>query len=90
MGIDDQRPRSVLIFSSGNPAATFLTAGLLDRHPAAIGTILIQGVGAATPAPEVTRTLAEIGIDAGARPVQLVGAPPAELVDVGLTICVPT
>ncbi len=87
---DDRRPLSVLLYSSGNPAATFLAAGLLGARPAEVGTILIQGTGDATPAPEVATALAEDAIDAGARPAQIVDAPPAEPVDVGLTICVPT
>jgi hypothetical protein len=90
MGGDKRRTPSVLLYSSGNPAATFLAAGLLGARPAEVGTILIQGVGDATLAPEVATALAEVGLDAGARPAQLVDAPPAAPVDVGLTICVPT
>ena len=90
MGGGDPRPLSVLLHSSGNPAATFLAAGLLGGRPAGVGTVLIQGLGDATPAPEVAAVLAEAGIDAGARPAQIVSAPPTEPVDVGLTICVPT
>lgn len=87
---DDRRPMRVLLYSSGNPAATFLAAGLLGARPAEVGTTLIQGVDDATPTPEVAAALAEAGIEAGARPAQRVSAPPAEPVDLGLTICVPT
>lgn len=90
MGGTDRQPLSVLLYSSGNPAATFLAAGLLGRRLAEVGTILIQGLGDATPAPEVATVLAEVGPDAGARPAQIVSAPPAAPVDAGLTICVPT
>ena len=90
MGDGDRRPLNVLLYSSGNPAATFLAAGLLGARPTEIGTIIIQGVGDATPAPDVASALAEAGIDASARQAQIVSELPAEPVDVGLTICVPT
>jgi hypothetical protein len=89
MGGGERRPLRVLLFSSGNPAATFLAAGLLGGRPDAVGTILIQGIGDATPAAEVAIALAEVGIGAGYRSAQIVDAPPAEAVDAGLTICVP-
>ncbi len=87
---DERRPAlSVLLCSSGNPDATFLAAGLL-RAQAAIGTVVIQGVSDAVPAPEVGRVLAERGLDVRDWVPQGVREPPAEPVAVGLTICVPT
>jgi hypothetical protein len=82
--------QSVLLFSGGNPDATFLAAGLLHGRPADVGTVSIQGVGEATPTPEVRRILAEMGLDVRGWVPQVVDASPAEPVDVGLTICVPT
>ena len=90
MNDKNRRPLSVLLFSSGNPAATFLSAGLLGARPAEVGTIPIQGVGDATPAREVATALAEDGIDRSARPASIVDSPLAEPVDLGITICVPT
>lgn len=80
----------VLLFSSGNPAATFLAAGLLRGQPDRFGALVVQGVGAATAAPEVGRVLAEIGIELGGWAPPIVSAPPAAPVAIGLTICVPT
>ncbi len=59
MTSDRQRPLRILVFSSGNPAATFLAAGLLHGEVADVGAILVHGVGDATPAPEVLRALAD-------------------------------
>ena len=88
---DERRPTlRVLLFSSGNPDATFLAAGLLRGRPADVGTILIQGVGTALPSPEVGRVLAELGHDVRPWMAQIVSAPPAAPVDVGVTVCVPT
>ena len=50
----------------------------------------MQGVGDATPPPEVARVLAETVRDVRSWAPQMIGAPPTEPVDVGLTICVPT
>ncbi|HET8628496.1 MAG TPA: hypothetical protein VFL91_13830 [Thermomicrobiales bacterium] len=84
------RPLGVLVFSHGNPDAAFLAAGLLRGQPAQIGTVQLQGVGDAVPAPEVGQVLAELHLDTGARvPPAVSEAPPAP-VEVGLTICVPT
>lgn len=90
MASDNRRPLRVLVFSSGNPAATFLAAGLLHGRPDRFGTILVQGAGDATPTPEVARVLAEAGRDLQSWIPQVISAPPAEPVDVGLTVCVPT
>ncbi len=90
MTSDDPRSLRVLVFSSGNPEATFLAAGLLHGRPDRFGTILVQGVGDATPAPEVARVLGEAGRDMRPWLPQVLSAPPVEPVDVGLTICVPT
>ena len=75
----------VVLFSSGNPDATYLAAGLLQHE-----TVFIQGVGDAVPAPEVGDVLAELGLDRREWVPQVVAAPPVEPVDVGLTVCVPT
>lgn len=87
---DHHQPLCVLVFSSGNPAATLLAAGLLHGQPDSVGAVLIQGVEDATPAPEVARVLAQVGLDLGDWVPQVVSGPPAEPVDVGLTVCVPT
>ena len=81
---------SVLLFSSGNPEATYLAAGLLQERPSNVSLVLIQGVGDATPSPEVGHVLTELGLDTREWVPQLINAPPTEPVDVGLTICVPT
>jgi hypothetical protein len=86
----DRRPLRVLPYSSGNPAATFLAAGLLGARPVEVGAIMIQDVGDAIPDAEVSAALTEVGIDAGQHPARIVDASPAGPVDVGLTICVPT
>lgn len=52
MACDDRRPLRALLCCSGNPAATFLAAGLLGARLAEIGTILIQGLGEVTLAPD--------------------------------------
>lgn len=90
MTSDNRGPLRVLVFSSGNPAATVLTAGLLHGQPDNVGTVLIQGMVDATPAQEVRDVLAEIGLDVRDWRPQIVTAPPTVAVDVGLTICVPT
>ncbi len=87
---DSPQPLRVLVFSSGNPAATFLAAGLLHGRPDHVGTILIQGVGDAMPTPEVGRVLTEAGIDLRGWSPHVVSAPSAEPIDVALTVCVPT
>jgi len=87
---NNHRPLRVLVFSGGNPAATFLAAGLLHGRPDIFGTVLVQGVGDATPPPEVARVLAETVRDVRSWAPQMISAPPTEPVDVGLTICVPT
>lgn len=80
----------VLLFSSGNPAATFLAAGLLHGQPDRFGALVVQGVEGDPVAPEVGRVLAEIGIDLGGWVPPIVSAPPEAAVEIGLTICVPT
>lgn len=80
----------VLLYSSDNPAATFLAAGLLHGQPDSFGALAVQGVGAATVASEVGRVLAEIGIELGGWVPPIVSAPPAAPIAIGLTICVPT
>ena len=90
MTSNNQRPLSVLVFSSGNPAATFLATGLLRGRPDRFGIVLVQGVGDATPPPYVARVLAEVGHDLRSWTPQVIGASPTEPIDVGLTVCVPT
>ena len=92
MVMDDENcaALSVHLYSSGNPDATYLVAGLLHGHPGSVRMALIQGIGDAAPAPEVGRVLTEIGLDVRAWEPQLISTPPATPVDVGLTICVPT
>jgi hypothetical protein len=65
MTSDRRRPLRILPCSSGNPAATFLAAVLLHGEVADVDAVLVQGVGDATSAQEVLRTLAEVGIDLG-------------------------
>ncbi len=84
------RPLCVLLCSSGNPDATFLAAGVLRGQPGKVSAVLIQGVDQAVPAPEVGQVLAEQRLDLGDWVARLVREAPAEPVDVGLTICVPT
>lgn len=81
------RPLRVLVYSSGNPDAAFLVAGLLEGR---VGQVLIQGVDKVTPAATVARVLAEAGCDVRSRAPRVIGAPPTGPVDVGLTVCVPT
>ncbi len=81
---------SVLLFSAGNPDATFLAAGLLHRDCPWIGRLLLQGVGELQPSPAAITALAEIGHTpsdwrSGHLPSPLSGA-----IDVGITLCVPT
>ena len=54
-----RRPPRILLCSSGNPAATFLTVGPRHGEVADVDAILVQGVGDATPAQEVLRALAD-------------------------------
>lgn len=84
-----QRPR-VLVFSSGNPAATFLAVGLLHGQPEKFGAMIVRGIGTATPAPEVISVLAEIDADLGAWRSLVQDGPSDEPVEIGLTLCVPT
>ncbi len=85
-----QPPLRVLVFSSDNPDATFLASGVLQGQPGKVGSVLIQGVGQAVPSLEVGQVLAEQHLDLGDWAARLVQEAPAEPVDVGLTICVPT
>jgi len=80
----------VLIYSSGNPAATFVTAGLLHGQPAAFGATIIRGTGTTAPAADVARVLAEVGIAPGGWVPPVAGGEPEGPVAIGLTICVPT
>jgi hypothetical protein len=89
-GADRGRLPSILLFSSGNPAATFLTAGLLHGRFGHSGSVTLQGIGPARPAPEVTRVLGEQGVNLRDWAPQIGDTPPTEQVEVGITICVPT
>ncbi len=80
----------VLVYSSGNPAATFVTAGLLHGQPAAFGATIIRGTGKAAPTADVARILAEIGIASGGWVPPVADEEPAGPFAIGLTICVPT
>jgi hypothetical protein len=80
----------VLVFSSGNPAATFVAAGLLHGQPTAFGAPVVQGTGESTPTPDVARVLAEIVIELGGWAPQILSRTPDEPFAIGLTICVPT
>jgi hypothetical protein len=82
-------PPRVLVFSSGNPAASFLTAGLLRSQPLEFGAVYLQGIRDASPAEEVTRVLAEVGINPRDWAVSGADTPPVPI-EIGLTICVPT
>lgn len=84
----EHRPR-VLVFSSGNPAATFVAAGLLHGQPTAFGATVIRGTGESTPTPDVARVLAEVGIELGGWTPPILSRAPDEPVEIGLTICVP-
>lgn len=84
-----QVPR-IVIYASGNPGATFLTAGLLHGQSTTFGATAIQGTGEATPAPEVAHVLAELGIDLREWLPPVLGTPQAPPAEIGLTICVPT
>jgi hypothetical protein len=83
-----ESPR-VLIFSSGNPAASFLTAGLLCSQPLEFGAVFLQGTGDASPAQEVTHVLAEVGCNPRDWAAPGADTPPVPI-EIGLTICVPT
>ena len=83
-------PLSVLVLSSGNPDGALLAAGLLRGRPGDIGAVIVQGVDAPTPAPEVRRVLGEAGLDPRGWTPQPATATSPGRVDVGLTICVPT
>ena len=83
-------PLRVLTFSSGNPDATFLAAGLLHGRPDKVSTVLVQGVGAARLTPEVRQVLEELSLDLHSWVPRLASTPPIEPVDVGVTVCVPT
>lgn len=83
------QPR-ILIFSSGNPAASFLAAGLLHDQHDLFGAAVIEGTGDAVPAPEVARSLAELGIDLGDWVPDIRSGPLTVPIEIGLTICVPT
>lgn len=85
-----QQPPQLLIFSSGNPAATLLVAGLLHGQADDFGTIVIQGIGDVTPPAEVAGVLAEIGIDLHGWSPSVRPTAAATPVAIGLTICVPT
>jgi len=84
------RPLRVLLFSGGNPDATFLAAGLLRGRPGKVSAVLIQGTDQAVPASEVGQVLADQHLDLGDWAARVVQEAPSEPVDVGLTICVPT
>jgi len=78
-----------LLFSSGNPGATYLAQGLLRGHPDAIAAVSIGGVGARLrQVSEVVLALAEVGLSVAARraPVE---ETPYDSIDVGITPCLP-
>jgi len=80
----------VLVFSSGNPAATLLAAGLLHDRADDFGSVVIQGMEDAAPPPEIGTVLAEIGINLRGWSPSVRPAAAATPVAIGLTICVPT
>ncbi len=88
-GASQQVPQ-LLVFSSGNPAATVLAAGLLHDQTDHFGTIVIQGIEDAVPPAEVVRVHAEIGIDLQGWSPLVRPTAAATPVAIGLTICVPT
>lgn len=77
---------SVLLFSAGNPDATFLAAGLLHRDRPWIDRLLLQGVDELQPSPAAITALAEIGHTASDWRSGHTAGP----IDVGITLCVPT
>lgn len=83
-------PLSILVLSGGNPDGALLAAGLLRGRPGDVGAVIVQGVDAPAPAPEVPLVLEEAGLDPRGWPPQPATATPSGPVDVGLTVCVPT
>ncbi len=81
---------SILLFSAGNPDATFLAAGLFHRDCPWINRLLLQGVDGLQPSPAAITALAEVGHAFSDRrsgnPARSLSGP----IDVGITLCVPT
>jgi len=81
---------SVLLFSAGNPDATFLAAALLQWACPWIDRLLLQGVDESQPSPAATTALAEIGHAFGDWRSGHVPPSHSGPIDVGITLCVPT
>jgi len=91
MGKAQQPPPDVLVYSSGNPAATYLAVGLLRQQAAAFGAVFVQGLAGPVQDRDAILALAAVGGTAYRWPIPLVNtSPPAAPVAIGITICVPT
>jgi hypothetical protein len=84
------RGGSVMLFSADNPDATYLTAGLLHGRYPAFTPITLQNIPLPIIAPEVTTTLAEIGVVFGQWRPSVVDRDVASPVAIGITLCMPT
>jgi len=81
---------SVLLFSAGNPGATFLAAALLHRDYPGIDLLLHQGSAELQPSPAAAIALAELDRNFGIWQARHVNPALSGPIDVGITLCVPT
>lgn len=81
---------SVLLFSAGNPDATFLAAALLHRDYPGIDLLLHQGSAELQPSPAAAIALAEFDRDCGVWQARYANPAFSGPIDVGITLCVPT
>ena len=81
---------SVVLFSAGNPGATYPAAGLLRGLRPRFDPIALRNIDLPIIAPEVTAALAEIGVAFGKWRPRVVDRGKATPADLGITPCVPT
>ena len=90
MASGDDPTVSVMLFSAGNPDATYLTAGLLHTLQPRLTPITLQNIDLPIISPDVTAVLTEIGVSFGQWRPRVVDRDKAAPVDIGITLCVPT
>jgi hypothetical protein len=84
------RPLRVLVFSSDNPDGAFLAAGLLHGRPRDFSAVVLRGIGASLPSPEVARVLEEAGGSLPDGALRQAGGTAPEAIHVAVAICTPT
>ncbi len=90
MATGDDSSVSVVLFSAGNPDATYLAAGLLHSRHSRFTPVTLQNIDLPIIAQDVTLALEEFGVTFGKWRPRVVDREQGLPVDVGITLCVPT